>query len=136
MWTSVYDLLGRKKSQTAPDAGGSRYGYDDAGNPTSTTDAKHVELDYTYDLLGRRLTGKDTSKDNFEFASWTYDTLRIGLPTSSPRVRSRAASTAVTASGPTGTSSGSRARRGKRMSMPSVRASAAIGGVAAAFADA
>ncbi|MFF7753257.1 hypothetical protein ACFZCP_29370 [Streptomyces sp. NPDC007971] len=85
VWTSVHDLLGRKKSQTDPDAGGSRYGYDDAGDLTSTTDVKHVELDYTYDLLGRKRTGKDTSKDNFEFASWTYDTLRIGLPTSSTR---------------------------------------------------
>ncbi|WP_159046453.1 RHS repeat-associated core domain-containing protein [Streptomyces sp. MMG1121] len=85
VWTSVYDLLGRKKSQTDPDAGGSTYGYDDAGNITSTTDAKQVELDYTYDLLGRKLTGKDKSKNNFEFASWIYDTLRIGLPTSSTR---------------------------------------------------
>ncbi|MCZ0986318.1 polymorphic toxin-type HINT domain-containing protein [Streptomyces diastatochromogenes] len=85
VWTFDYDLLGRKKSQTDPDAGGSGYGYDDAGNQTSTTDAKKVELDYTYDLLGRKLTGTDKSKSNFQFASWTYDTLRIGLPTSSTR---------------------------------------------------
>ncbi|MFI1002672.1 polymorphic toxin-type HINT domain-containing protein [Streptomyces galbus] len=85
VWTSGYDLLGRRTSQTDPDAGGSSYGYDDAGDMTSTTDAKKVELDYTYDLLGRKLTGVDTSKSGFQFASWTYDTLRIGLPTSSTR---------------------------------------------------
>jgi len=84
-WTFGYDLLGRKTSQTDPDAGGSSYGYDDAGNLTSTTDAKKVELDYTYDLLGRKLTATDKAKSNFQFASWTYDTLRIGLPTSSTR---------------------------------------------------
>ncbi|MGW1163416.1 RHS repeat domain-containing protein [Streptomyces sp. NPDC002519] len=85
VWTFNYDLLGRKKSQTDPDAGGSSYGYDDAGNLTSTTDAKQVELDYTYDLLGRKLTATDKTKSNFQFASWAYDTLRIGLPTSSTR---------------------------------------------------
>ncbi|MER5431345.1 polymorphic toxin-type HINT domain-containing protein [Streptomyces sp. NPDC002588] len=85
-WTSDYDLLGRKKSQNDPDAGNSSYGYDDADNLVSTTnEAKHVELDYTYDLLGRKLTGSDKANSNFQFASWAYDTLRIGLPSSSTR---------------------------------------------------
>ncbi|MGW5256488.1 RHS repeat domain-containing protein [Streptomyces sp. NPDC004012] len=85
VWTSDYDLLGRRKSQTDPDTGQSTYGYDDAGNLVSSTDTKQTELDYTYDLLGRKLTATDKSKSNFQFASWTYDTLRIGLPTSSTR---------------------------------------------------
>ncbi|XES01011.1 hypothetical protein HEP87_61685 [Streptomyces sp. S1D4-11] len=85
MWTSGYDLLGRKTSQNDPDAGSSGYGYDDAGNLVSTTDAKQVELDYTYDLLGRKLTGSDKAKSNFQFASWLYDTKRIGYLTSSTR---------------------------------------------------
>ncbi|MGW0878331.1 RHS repeat-associated core domain-containing protein [Streptomyces sp. NPDC002671] len=84
-WSFGYDLLGRKTSQTDPDAGGSNYGYDDAGNMVSTKDAKQVELDYTYDLLGRKLTGTDKAKAGFQFASWAYDTIRIGLPTSSTR---------------------------------------------------
>ncbi|MGW7612945.1 polymorphic toxin-type HINT domain-containing protein [Streptomyces sp. NPDC054766] len=85
-WTFDYDLLGRKTSQNDPDVGKSSYGYDDAGNLVSTTDdAKHIELDYTYDLLGRKLTATDRSKSNFQFASWLYDTKRIGLPTSSTR---------------------------------------------------
>ncbi|MFE2719241.1 polymorphic toxin-type HINT domain-containing protein [Streptomyces mirabilis] len=86
VWTFNYDLLGRKTSQNDPDVGKSSYGYDDAGNLVSTTDdAKQIELDYTYDLLGRKLTGSDKSKSNFQFASWLYDTKRIGLPTSSTR---------------------------------------------------
>ncbi|MFI7401668.1 polymorphic toxin-type HINT domain-containing protein [Streptomyces sp. NPDC049541] len=85
VWKTDHDLLGRKKSQTDPDAGSSSYGYDDAGNLISATDAKQVELDYTYDLLGRKLTATDHAKSDFQFASWTYDTLRIGLPTSSTR---------------------------------------------------
>lgn len=86
VWTFNYDLLGRKTSQNDPDVGKSSYGYDDAGNLVSTTnDAKQTELDYTYDLLGRKLTGSDKSKSNFQFASWLYDTKRIGLPTSSTR---------------------------------------------------
>ncbi|MGW7418610.1 polymorphic toxin-type HINT domain-containing protein [Streptomyces sp. NPDC054813] len=85
VWTFGFDLLGRKKSQSDPDAGASSYGYDDAGDLVSTTDARQVELDYTYDLLGRKLTATDHSKSDFEFASWAYDTLRIGQPTSSTR---------------------------------------------------
>ncbi|MFD8928887.1 polymorphic toxin-type HINT domain-containing protein [Streptomyces mirabilis] len=85
VWTSDYDLLGRKTSQNDPDAGSSGYGYDDAGNLVSTKDAKQVELDYTYDLLGRKLTGSDKAKSNFQFASWLYDTKRIGYLTSSTR---------------------------------------------------
>ncbi|MHA6757497.1 RHS repeat-associated core domain-containing protein [Streptacidiphilus sp. PAMC 29251] len=84
-WLFSYDLLGRKYSEKDPDAGSSGYGYDDAGNLVSTTDARQVELDYTFDLTGRKLTATDKSKSGFEFASWLYDTLRIGQPTSSTR---------------------------------------------------
>jgi RHS repeat-associated protein len=85
VWTFGYDLLGRQTSRSDPDAGASSSVYDDAGNLVSTTDAKKIELDYTYDLLGRKLIATDRSKNDFQFASWTYDTLRIGQPTSSTR---------------------------------------------------
>ncbi|MFI8348508.1 polymorphic toxin-type HINT domain-containing protein [Streptomyces sp. NPDC085596] len=55
-------------------------------------------------------TGTDKAKSNFQFASWTYDTLRVGLPTSSTRYvqgvtgRYTVASTGYTSLGrPTGT---------------------------------
>jgi YD repeat-containing protein len=85
VWKFGYDLLGRKTSQADPDAGPSKYGFDDAGNLVSTTDARQVELDYIYDLLSRKLAGTDKGKSDFKFASWTYDTVRIGQPTSSTR---------------------------------------------------
>ncbi|WP_051808100.1 RHS repeat domain-containing protein [Actinoplanes subtropicus] len=85
VWGYGYDLLGRQTSHTDPDSGTSYTGYDDAGRVTATKDARGVELDYTYDLLGRKLTAVDKAKSNFQFASWTYDTLKIGKPTSSTR---------------------------------------------------
>jgi RHS repeat-associated protein len=84
-WSYGYDLLGRQTSHTDPDSGTSFSAYDDAGNVTATKDARSVELDYTYDLLGRKLTAVDKAKSNFKYASWTYDTLRIGKPASSTR---------------------------------------------------
>lgn len=83
-WSVGYDLLGRATSHHDPDAGTSIYSYDDAGNVVATTDARGKELDYTYDLVGRKLTETDKSTD-FEAASWLYDTIRIGQPTSSTR---------------------------------------------------
>jgi len=83
-WTFNYDLLGRKTSQADPDTGTSFSKYDDAGNLLAVKDARGVELDYTYDLLGRKLTATDKTK-SFQYATWTYDTLRIGSPTSSTR---------------------------------------------------
>ncbi|WP_145904487.1 RHS repeat-associated core domain-containing protein [Kitasatospora viridis] len=78
VWTSSYDLLGRRTQQADPDAGTSKYGFDDAGNQVSATDARGIELDYTYDLLGRKLTAVDKSNNNFKFGVWKYDSLQVG----------------------------------------------------------
>ncbi|MCO8273674.1 polymorphic toxin-type HINT domain-containing protein [Actinoplanes sp. TRM 88003] len=83
-WVDTYDLLGRKTKHVDPDTGTSLTQYDDAGNPTLSKDGRGVQLSYTFDLLGRQLTGTKVST-KFQFASWTYDTLRIGSPTSSTR---------------------------------------------------
>src|SRR5262249_26749428 len=40
-WTYTYDLLGRKTSQSDPSAGTTTYGYDAAGNLTSTVDGRN-----------------------------------------------------------------------------------------------
>ncbi|WP_130511794.1 RHS repeat protein [Krasilnikovia cinnamomea] len=85
VWTFGYDLRGRQTSQIDPDTGTSYTSYDDAGNTTATKDARGILLSYTYDLLGRQLTAVDNTRSNFKFGSWTYDTLRIGQPTSSTR---------------------------------------------------
>ncbi|MCU7728949.1 polymorphic toxin-type HINT domain-containing protein [Actinoplanes sp. KI2] len=85
VWTYGFDLRDRQISSTDPDSGTTTVGYDDANQMVSTTDARNIELDYTYDLLGRKLTATDKTNGNFKFASWTYDTVRIGQPTSSTR---------------------------------------------------
>ncbi|MFF5077405.1 RHS repeat-associated core domain-containing protein [Actinoplanes sp. NPDC000266] len=85
VWTFTYNLLGRLTSRLDPDAGMSLTTYDDAGNVTATKDARGIELNFTYDLLGRRLAATDKSKSDFEYASWAYDTVRIGKLTSSTR---------------------------------------------------
>ncbi|MFD0521362.1 RHS repeat-associated core domain-containing protein [Paractinoplanes durhamensis] len=85
VWTFGYDLLGRQTSRVDPDTGSSLTAYDDAGNTVTTRDARGIQLTFDYDLLGRKLTAVDKSKSNFKYASWTYDTMRIGKLTSSSR---------------------------------------------------
>ncbi|MFG1611002.1 RHS repeat-associated core domain-containing protein [Actinoplanes sp. NPDC049265] len=83
-WRDNYDLLGRITSHIDPDTGTSVTNYDDAGNVTSTRDGRNNWLDFTYDLLGRKVTAIDRGA-NFKYASWIYDTLRIGKLTASTR---------------------------------------------------
>ncbi|MFD0522586.1 RHS repeat-associated core domain-containing protein [Paractinoplanes durhamensis] len=84
-WTFGYDLRGRLTSHGDPDTGSNVIRYDDADQAVAVRDARGIELDYTYDLLGRKLTATDKSKSGFQYASWAYDTVRIGKPTSSTR---------------------------------------------------
>jgi RHS repeat-associated protein len=85
VWSYGYDLRGRQTSRIDPDTGSSNTAYDDAGNITLTRDARGIQLAFTYDLSGRKLTAVNKSKSNFKYAAWTYDTLRIGKLTSSTR---------------------------------------------------
>jgi RHS repeat-associated protein len=82
--TYTYNLLGQKVSQSDPDGGTTTYGYDANGNLTSTTDARGKTVDYTYDALNRKTAeyAGSVAPAN-ELASWTYDTLEKGYPTSS-----------------------------------------------------
>ncbi|MFF0754511.1 RHS repeat-associated core domain-containing protein [Streptomyces sp. NPDC004267] len=87
-WSSTYDLLGRKTSQTDPDTGKTDSTYDNAGQLLTVTDDRDKQVTYTYDELGRRKAQYDTSGNATPsaanmLASWTYDTLKKGLPTSS-----------------------------------------------------
>ncbi|MFF4693441.1 RHS repeat-associated core domain-containing protein [Streptomyces sp. NPDC001307] len=89
-WTSHYDLLGRRTSQTDPDTGSSSSTYDNAGQLLTTTDNRGKTVSYHYDEMGRKTAeydttgGADPSTSN-ELAAWTYDTLKKGKPTSSTR---------------------------------------------------
>ncbi|WP_412542588.1 RHS repeat-associated core domain-containing protein [Longispora sp. K20-0274] len=85
-WTAGYDVRSQVTSKGDPDAGTAALTYDNAGQLLTTTDARGVKLAFEYDSLGRK-TGvvfKGTPSDK-KMASWTYDTLAKGQPTSSTR---------------------------------------------------
>ncbi|WP_433272636.1 RHS repeat-associated core domain-containing protein [Actinosynnema sp. CS-041913] len=81
-WTFSYDFLGRKTSQTDPDAGASSTTYDLAGQILTTTDARGTTLAFTYDVLGRKTAEYADSTSGTMLASWSYDNAinGVGLP--------------------------------------------------------
>jgi RHS repeat-associated protein len=86
-WSYAYDLAGDEISATDPDAGATSSAYDPAGLLTSTTDADGDQVSYTYDADGRKTAEYNTTSDalessSTELASWVYDTLAKGEPTS------------------------------------------------------
>ncbi|WP_144056931.1 polymorphic toxin-type HINT domain-containing protein [Micromonospora lupini] len=96
-WTYVYDLRGRQIKASDPDKGDTTSTYDDGDRLTSTTDARLERLSYTYDELGRPKTLRQGAEPGNLAAQWEYDTLKLGLPTSSTRyVGSNAYTTEVT----------------------------------------
>ncbi|MFF2129327.1 RHS repeat-associated core domain-containing protein [Streptomyces olivochromogenes] len=100
-WSSSYDLLGRRTSQTDPDTGSSSSTYDNAGQLLTATDARNKTISYQYDEMGRKKAEYDTTGNvapaaGNELASWTYDTLKKGKPTSSTRYVGGTSGTAYT----------------------------------------
>ncbi|MEV0975430.1 ricin-type beta-trefoil lectin domain protein [Streptomyces sp. NPDC049915] len=90
-WSYSYNLLGQPLTQTDPDTGTVSFDkYDVAGNLLQSTDARGQILSFTYDWSNRR-TGEYTgawqaAPDPTKLqASWLYDTLAKGYPTSSTR---------------------------------------------------
>ena len=74
VWTSEYDLAGRKVRQIDPDAGVRTMAYDANDRLVRSTDARGKTLAYSYDSLGRK-TGLYAGADSDapRLASWTYD---------------------------------------------------------------
>ncbi|MFC9083865.1 RHS repeat-associated core domain-containing protein [Streptomyces sp. NPDC057062] len=100
-WSSRYDLLGRRVWQGDPDTGQSSSTYDNAGQTQSTTDARGKTISYSYDEMGRKTAEYDTTGGSApsatnELASWVYDTLKKGEPTSSTRYVGGTSGTAYT----------------------------------------
>ncbi|MEU0792394.1 RHS repeat-associated core domain-containing protein [Amycolatopsis sp. NPDC005961] len=87
VWSTKYDLRGRKVEQNDPDAGKSTTTYDQAGQVKTTTDARGQTLAFTYDTLGRKVRENKDSDTGTLLASWAYDTVAhgLGLPASSTR---------------------------------------------------
>ncbi|MCM2419637.1 RHS repeat-associated core domain-containing protein [Streptomyces sp. RKAG293] len=97
-WSNTYDLLGRRYAQDDPDTGHSTSTYDNGGQLLSATDARGKSVSYTYDELGRKTASYDTTggaapSSGNQLASWAYDSLKKGLPTSSTRYADGAAYT-------------------------------------------
>jgi RHS repeat-associated protein len=87
-WSYGYNLAGNRTSEADPDAGSSKSAYDAAGQLMSVTDARGKTISYTYDADGRKAaeydtTGGATESSSDEIASWTYDTLKKGMLSSS-----------------------------------------------------
>lgn len=94
----TYDRDGQLLTTTDPDVGTTTNVYDNAGRLTSTTDARTQKISTDYDNLDRptaRWAGN--SGTGTKLATWTYDTLAKGEPTSSTRwVGSDQYTTAIT----------------------------------------
>ncbi|MEU0560775.1 polymorphic toxin-type HINT domain-containing protein [Dactylosporangium sp. NPDC006015] len=85
-WEYFYDDLHRTKETREPDRGTSKIEYNQYGEVVKTIDARNYALGITYDTVGRPLELKDvTSTPEKRLATWTYDTLKKGLLTSSSR---------------------------------------------------
>ncbi|WP_207936627.1 RHS repeat-associated core domain-containing protein [Actinomadura sp. KC216] len=78
VWTSSYDLRGRKIKKTDPDTGATTLTYDDLDRLTSTTDARGKTVFTNYDGLGRVTDTRDGSADGTKLTSFTYDTVKYG----------------------------------------------------------
>ncbi|MFI7517319.1 RHS repeat domain-containing protein [Micromonospora echinofusca] len=84
-WTHTYDRLNRQTQSTDPDAGTSTFGYDNNDQLTTTTDGRGEVLHHAYDSLGRPTELRDDNASGALRASWVYDTLAKGHPTSATR---------------------------------------------------
>ncbi len=82
IWTSHYDLRGRKDATTDPDSGGATYTYYDNDQLKTSTDANNNQLLQTYDSLDRPIglyegAVIDPAK---QLTGWTYDAPAKGYP--------------------------------------------------------
>ncbi|MDX3099348.1 RHS repeat domain-containing protein [Nonomuraea angiospora] len=84
-WTRHYDLRGREIRTDDPDRGTTRTTYDDLDRVVSVTDARGRTVFTAYDGLGRKTATRDGSATGPVISSWTYDTVRKGLPAGSTR---------------------------------------------------
>ncbi|MFG2912346.1 RHS repeat-associated core domain-containing protein [Kitasatospora sp. NPDC048298] len=86
-WTYEYDLLGRLVKSTDPDSGTGTTAYDDSKSLVTVTDSRGKSATSVTDLLGRNIAAYEgtTADPAKKVATWTYDSLAKGKPTSSTR---------------------------------------------------
>lgn len=73
VWTTHYDLLGRKTKVDDPDKGTTSYTYTDLDQTASSEDARGKKLFYDYDVLGRQTTEHADTPAGPKLAEWLYD---------------------------------------------------------------
>jgi RHS repeat-associated protein len=78
IFTTTYDLRGRKTRTTDPDKGTTTFTYDDLDRTTSVTDARGEKLFTDYDGMGRMTAVHEDSPDGTTRVTWTYDTAAFG----------------------------------------------------------
>jgi len=81
-WTYTYDTRGRQIFTDDPDKGQTITAFDASDRPTDVTDARGITLHTDYDALNRKTALK---KGSTTLASWTYDTVAKGLPSTATR---------------------------------------------------
>jgi RHS repeat-associated protein len=90
-----YDALGRKATQTDPDAGTTHFSYNAAGDVVSQTDAKNQTVTQSFDAMGRRWQRVASGADgNTLTDTWTYDTAANGYGQLASETRSATTGTA------------------------------------------
>ncbi|MFN8074070.1 MAG: RHS repeat-associated core domain-containing protein [Kineosporiaceae bacterium] len=81
-WAYTYDLNGRVRSTADPDSGVSTTEYTATDQVAKTVDGRGKVVLSDYDLLGRKTAEYEGSRTDAGLAAtWTYDTVRPGLPT-------------------------------------------------------
>ncbi|WP_262850887.1 RHS repeat domain-containing protein [Mumia quercus] len=84
-WTYDYDVRGNTSEVDDPDRGRTVFTYDSLDRQVTSTDAEGRTLWTGYDKLGRKTALHDDGPSGTKRASWQYDSLKRGLPTSSTR---------------------------------------------------
>jgi RHS repeat-associated protein len=84
-WRYTYDLAGRLIETVDPDNGTSRKTYTAAGLIQSTKDARGSTVWNVYDSIGRQKESRVTSATGALLVKRVYDTVKVGMLTSSTR---------------------------------------------------
>lgn len=95
--STIYDVLGRKISQSDPDSGTTTFSYNAAGDVISQTDQKNQTITLSYDAQGRRwkrVTSNAADGNNLT-DTWTYDATSNGYGQLASESRSTSNGTAT-----------------------------------------
>ncbi len=81
--TLTYDRFGNQTSVNDPDLGTIHSEYNAFGEVIYQRDAEGYETTFEYDILGRAIERKIAKGADIDIATWTYDSKKIGLLSSS-----------------------------------------------------